>query len=569
MAQIIPSGWRELGSTGAASREIATLAQFSAGLSDDYLVMHGVHWTNIEQHYSVYGEIDFIVIAPNGRVLVIEQKSGFLQETDEGLIKRYPGRSEKVHLNLIRMIAGLRHRFAQTGGTLDIDYLLYCPDYRIMQPALAGLDPARIVDAANADKLVPTIRTLLPVTEASLPRAAVVRFFNDALRLVPDASAMIGRADALVTRLAEGLATWARQLEFSPFRLRVIGTAGSGKTQLAVAEFRAALAAGLRPLYVCYNRPLADHMRGVLGEAGYVANFHMLCDTFSRETGRVPDYRDPATWQTMEDAVARAPLPDHWRFDVVIVDEGQDFSERWRDVVLKLLRPNGRIVWLEDPMQNLYGRVPVRLDDWVTVRVNTNYRNPREVVALLSSLSANASSGNTLSSNTLSSNTAAPQRPIQAIAASPFASAGLTEFIAADNNQAQMLEATKEALTHCLAAGFARSDIVLLSFKGREKSQLLQRDSLGQHTLQSFTGSYDLLGNPIFRSGGLLAESVYRFKGQSAPAVIFTEIDAVILDERTMRKLFVGMTRASLKLVLVMTESAAALIQPHRELKLV
>ena len=552
MAQIIPSGWRELGSTGAASREIATLAQFSTGLSDDYLVMHGVHWTNIEQHYSVYGEIDFIVIAPNGRVLVIEQKSGFLQETDEGLIKRYPGRSEKIHLDLIRMIAGLRHRFAQTGGTLDIDYLLYCPDYRIMQPALAGLDPARMVDAANADKLVPTIRTLLPLTDTVLQRAAVVRFFNDALRLVPDASAMIGRADALVTRLAEGLATWARQLEFSPFRLRVIGTAGSGKTQLAVAEFRAALAAGLRPLYVCYNRPLADHMRGVLGEAGYVANFHMLCDTISREIGSVPDYRDPATWQAMEDVVDRAPVPNHWQFDVVIVDEGQDFSERWRDVVLKLLRPNGRIMWLEDPMQNLYGRAAVRLDDWVTVRANTNYRNPREVVALLSSLAERA-------------NAALP--PAHTIAASPFASAGLTQFNAADNDPAQMLEATKEALTHCLAAGFARSDIVLLSFKGREKSQLLQRDSLGQHTLQSFTGSYDLLGNPIFRSGGLLAESVYRFKGQSAPAVIFTEIDAVVLDERTMRKLFVGMTRASLKLVLVMTQSAAALIQPHRELK--
>ena len=552
MAQIIPSGWRELGTTGAASREIATLAQFSTGLSDDYLVMHGVHWTNIEQHYSVYGEIDFIVIAPNGRVLVIEQKSGFLQETDDGLIKRYPGRSEKVHLDLIRVITGLRLRFAQTGGTLDIDYLLYCPDYRITQPALAGLDPARIVDAAIADKLVPTIRTLLPVTDTTLQRAPVVRFFNDALRLVPDASAMIGRADALVTRLAEGLATWARQLEFSPFRLRVIGTAGSGKTQLAVAEFRAALAAGLRPLYVCYNRPLADHMRGVLGvvgNEGYVANFHMLCDTFSREIGSVPDYRDPTTWQTMEEVVDRAPAPANWQFDVVIVDEGQDFSERWRDVVLKLLRPGGRIIWLEDPLQNLYGRAPVRLDEWVTVRVNTNYRNPREVVALLSSLSAQSSE-------------ASP--PIQAIAASPFASAGLTEFIAADNDPAQMLEATKDALTHCLAAGFARSDIVLLSFKGREKSQLLQRDSLGQHTLQSFTGSYDLLGNPVFRSGGLLAESVYRFKGQSAPAVIFTEIDATSLDERTMRKLFVGMTRASLKLVLVMTQSAAALIQPHR-----
>jgi superfamily I DNA and RNA helicase len=68
---------------------------------------------------------------------------------------------------------------------------------------------------------------------------------------------------------------------------------------------------------------------------------------------------------------------------------------------------------------------------------------------------------------------------------------------------------------------------------------------------------YDLFGNPEFREGELLTESVYRFKGQSAPAVIFTEIDFETLDEKSFRKLFVGMTRARMKLVLVMSERAA------------
>ena len=75
--------------------------------------------------------------------------------------------------------------------------------------------------------------------------------------------------------------------------------------------------------------------------------------------------------------------------------------------------------------------------------------------------------------------------------------------------------------------------------------------------MKSFTGEYDLLGDQVFREGGLLAESVYRFKGQSAPAVIFTEIDFDEIDELVFRKLFVGMTRARLKLVLVMSDRAA------------
>ena len=44
---------------------------------------HGVHWTRVEKSKATYGEVDFIVLAPNGRVLLIEQKSGFLSETDE------------------------------------------------------------------------------------------------------------------------------------------------------------------------------------------------------------------------------------------------------------------------------------------------------------------------------------------------------------------------------------------------------------------------------------------------------------------------------------------------------
>ncbi len=45
MARIIPDGWRELSVTGAAQREIATLAVLADGLADDYAVYHAVRCT--------------------------------------------------------------------------------------------------------------------------------------------------------------------------------------------------------------------------------------------------------------------------------------------------------------------------------------------------------------------------------------------------------------------------------------------------------------------------------------------------------------------------------------------
>ncbi len=538
MAHIQPPGWRELAVTGAAQREIETLAQLEQALSDDYTVFHGVHWTNVETGWSAYGEIDFIVVAPDGRLLLIEQKSGFLTETDDGLAKRYAGldKPKLVKNQILRAVAALRQRFGNSGEPLSIDYLLYCPDYQVRKVETAGIAADRIVDARRRDQLANVVRDILPAVEGSAQRERVLRFLGNVLQLVPDPSAMIGQANKLVTRIAGGLATWARKLAFSPYRLRVTGTAGSGKTQLALAEYQAALAAGLKPLYVCYNRPLADHVQRLVPAGGRVANYHQLCDLFARDTGLAPDYADPQVWPRLEAHLAQAALPPDWRFDVLIVDEGQDFSEGWRDALLRLLANDGRALWLEDPLQNLYARTPVPLPGWVTLHADSNFRSPRQVVQLLTSLS--------------------PQ-PLAIDASSPFAGADINVLTWPADDIAQMHAQTRQAITRCLGAGFTRQDIALVSFRGREHSALLNLDALGHHTLKSFDGSYDLFGNPVFRDGDLLAESVYRFKGQSAPAIIFTEIDFDMLDDKSFRKLFVGMTRARLKLVLVISERAA------------
>jgi superfamily I DNA and RNA helicase len=72
-----------------------------------------------------------------------------------------------------------------------------------------------------------------------------------------------------------------------------------------------------------------------------------------------------------------------------------------------------------------------------------------------------------------------------------------------------------------------------------------------------FTGDYDEKGQQVVEEGKLLVDSIYRFKGQHAPAVIFTEIDFTALSETIKNRLFCGMTRASMKLDLILSEPAA------------
>ena len=118
----------------------------------------------------------------------------------------------------------------------------------------------------------------------------------------------------------------------------------------------------------------------------------------------------------------------------------------------------------------------------------------------------------------------------------------------------------KEGLRQCQVAGYRPEDIAIVTFRGREHSALFPYTQLGRHTLRTFTGEYDLLGDPQYSDGKVLLETVYRFKGQAAPAIIFAELDFETLDDKTLRNLFVGMTRARLKLILVVSERAARVL---------
>ncbi len=96
-------------------------------------------------------------------------------------------------------------------------------------PKAAGINPDRIVDARLRDALPTVIREILPLDEPASPLAdTVCRFLANEIQLVPEIGATIGEAETLYTRLSGGLAEWGRRLDFSPFRLRVVGTAGPG-----------------------------------------------------------------------------------------------------------------------------------------------------------------------------------------------------------------------------------------------------------------------------------------------------------------------------------------------------
>lgn len=541
MARIYPEGWRTLKATGAALREIETLEFLADTLPDTYGVYHGVHWTRVDRRTSFFGEIDFAIICPGGRLILIEQKSGFLHEGPDGLQKHYGETRKSVSVQMGRMVSAVQERLKRylPGTRPDIDYLLYCPDYTVKTPGSAGIDPARIVDASRKTALPATILSFAaPETEESAKHAAQLhRFLTDELELVPDTGAMVDRAQQVYTHLSSGLSYWARQLHCTPHRVRIVGTAGSGKTQLALALLGDASRAGRRIAYVCYNRPLADHLSLIAPPGVTVTTYHQLADMIADSQGQRPDFTQPGAFEQLERFMREFEPGEDWLFDELIIDEGQDFNEDWRDSLVKLVRPEGRLWWLEDPLQNLYERPPVHLPRWVEMHADINYRSPQDIVAPIGRLF---------------------EHGLHIQSGSPITQSDLGIITYTDAKD--LFDKTKVAITRAMGAQFTKPNIAIVTYRGRENSRLAPLTQLGNFSLRRYTGQYDLLGNPIYDEGDILIESVYRFKGQSAPCVIFTEIDFDKLDDLTLRKLYVGMTRAAMKLILVLSERSASIL---------
>ena len=130
---------------------------------------------------------------------------------------------------------------------------------------------------------------------------------------------------------------------------------------------------------------------------------------------------------------------------------------------------------------------------------------------------------------------------------------------------ASPIPATETAINELLSQGYSANNIAVLSFKGLARSQVAGVDGppqLAKLQVRKQQG-YDEYGNAIWSDGDLLVDSVFRFKGQAADAIVFTEVDFSEFGVQERRRLFVALTRARLQVALVTSDRAALLLQNH------
>ena len=529
------------------------------GLSDRYVVYHGVHWARAEREGSVYGEIDFIVANDAGRLLAIEQKDTQIVATSGDLFARYhyatggklgnPGFDKSVTTQVNRNLNALRSQFTRRypGRSLEVDHLLYLPSARVQGSLPSSVDPARVVDGDRDGELVSVIEHLLEGLPAGwssdrledLPR--IEHFLSQKVGAAPHIGLLGRSAREVTTRLSGGLSMWASRLTMVPWRLRVKGTAGSGKTQLALQALQQAHDMKQAALYVCFNRPLADAMKTLAPSPASVVTFHELARLAMAQAGRpAVDFSEPDAFSRLAQGfIEISPLLAD-TFETLVIDEGQDFEQGWADSLIRMARGDARMLWLEDPEQSLYDRPPVNLPGWISLASPVNYRSPQLLVEFINWLGLT-------------------DEPVEA----GSAIVGFDPKWYVYGNSDSPVTATEEALNDLRADGFSPQNIAVLSLRGIASSRIAGSagpSSLARLSVRRQAG-YDAAGSALWTDGELLVDSVFRFKGQAADAVVITEVDFEEFTLRERRRLFVALTRARLQAVLVTTERAAEVLR--------
>ena len=519
-------------------RERDVLELLEIGLPAGYELFHNVDWASSVEGRQQAGEIDIAVVSPSGHLLLIEVKLGALDEHESGLSKRYANRDETLDIGrqLRRNHSAILSRLIDDDGLrqVRVGTLLVLPDHRVASSSLAH-PPERVVDASAYPDLCQRVRELMPQEAFPLEiRERLHAFLSNRFAVLPDVSSRIGQFKRLSTSMSSGLATWVPAIKHESGLFVIEATAGSGKTQLALALMRQAHRDGQRCAYVCHNRALADHMARIAPASMQIMTFHEACVEHARRSGIEPDFARRGIYDELATSLIEAVAATPPRWELLILDEIQDFEPEWIQAMTDLLKAGGRAYLMGDAQQRIYPRNGFDTDSAVHIHCMDNFRSPHKVVEAINLLGLT-------------------DRPI--VPRSAFAGR-LPSFLDYPAQPGRALALVEAKVRELLREGFKPVHIAVLTYGG-SGSEILDQETIAGLRTRRFTGRHDAAGNALWTDGALLVETLERFKGQSAPAVILCEIDFAEVTEVDRRKLFVGMTRAQVRLDCMLSERAA------------
>ena len=167
-----------------------------------------------------------------------------------------------------------------------------------------------------------------------------------------------------------------------PGHRRLRGVAGGGKT-LVIAHRAAKLAEkGFKVLIITYNRTLWYYIKDLVDKTPYnfswsnqtFRHFHGFCNDILNEL--MMDNPDvDYTEKSVREAIITHSI-EKYKFDSILIDEGQDYEWEWYDLLSKFLNERNELFFVCDKKQNIYDRELSWVDNMGQFKGKVQFKGP-------------------------------------------------------------------------------------------------------------------------------------------------------------------------------------------------
>lgn len=352
-----------------AERKIFEWFQNAPG-TDKWIVLHSLGITT--HNKVIYGETDFLVLAPKLGIFALEVKGGRVRR-ENGIwyfTNRYGKTNSKVRgpfeqakdgifsiVDAIKKRTDSEHCYV---GNVLFGYGVMFPDIEFTSSGIEE-EQWQVFDSRDGSNVRQYIKRLSdgakekwerlygPVSDSKFPDFAAVKYMASLLRgdfdCAVSLSAQLRNASDALVALTNEQYRCLDQLDDNP-RCLIQGPAGTGKTLLAIEEVKKSAARGERVALFCFNANLADWLSSYFADMPdavrpqYVGTLHKYMTQVAKEAGVLPVYpHDPDKvqqyYQTdLPEAAAIALLDGGELYDKIVVDEAQDLI---RDTYLDVM----------------------------------------------------------------------------------------------------------------------------------------------------------------------------------------------------------------------------------------
>jgi hypothetical protein len=569
MARLIPDF---ISDECKSSAERRLFARFRDELSDEFTILHSL---GVARHrYKLYSEADFVLVHRQA-VIVFEVKGGRVTRKDGCwfFTNRYGEmhrRRESPMQQAASVCAALRNsvsnhfRADSPQGRVAFGPITFLPDteFKVSSPEW---DLRRVYDVdAWGRPLREIVADAIAYSRGEVARTTgyapgemtrvqiddLVQFLRGDFEKLPTLSVTLNDCEQQMIQLAPQQYSILARLSRNP-RIVIEGSAGTGKTLLAMECARRHAAQGRRVLFVCFSRLLADHLdahttRQGLRQGISIDTLHGHCFSVINATElptphgatRREFYADIVPQQV---AVAIAKLKNFRQWDVLVVDEGQDLAAhppfvRALEGLFAGGFTGGSWIWFEDPRQRILRQSDGDAFDLTSFNpayftLTRNWRNTNEIATF----------------TCVSTMMALPE----------------LSGIRGPNVRCVVCDGTRDLISlhilikEVLDQGARPEDIVLLTAAAEGNALFTNSSIIASKTLVRYDSSVPQKPDTIRYS------SVFRFKGLEAEIIILTDLRDLKSDNGRMAA-YVGMSRAKSALYVLLSKDANCHFESNR-----